>query len=89
VFELRKLKDEPLEGFRIIKVDETDLYEWIVAVYGPPGTVYEGGYFKAVLRFPGDYPFSPPTFRFLTRLWHAVDFSSAFSKKNLLFFEVF
>jgi len=68
--ELKRLTDEPLEGFQIIKVDDTDLYEWIVAIFGPPGTLYEGGYFKAVLRFPGDYPFSPPTFRFISRVWH-------------------
>ena len=68
--ELRTLKKEPVEGFRIVQVDESDLYEWIVAIYGPPSTVYEGGCFKAIIRFGGDYPFTPPTFRFLTRIWH-------------------
>merc|ERR1712032_1025100 len=68
--ELRALKKEPVEGFRIVQVDEADLYEWIVAIYGPFSTVYEGGCFRAIIRFGGDYPFTPPTFRFLTRIWH-------------------
>lgn len=59
-----------MEGFCIVKVDEADLYEWFVAIFGPPGTLYEGGYFKAIIRFPGDYPFSPPTFRFVNKVWH-------------------
>jgi ubiquitin-conjugating enzyme E2 R len=53
-----------------VNVDEADLYEWVVAIYGPPSTVYEGGCFRAIIRFGGDYPFTPPTFRFLTRIWH-------------------
>lgn len=44
--EYHRLQKEPVEGFCIVKVDESDLYEWIVAIFGPPGTLYEGGYFK-------------------------------------------
>ncbi|XP_040206114.1 ubiquitin-conjugating enzyme E2 R1-like, partial [Rana temporaria] len=58
------------EGFRVTLVDEGDLYNWEVAIFGPPSTFYEGGYFKAQLKFPIDYPYSPPTFRFLTKMWH-------------------
>jgi len=68
--ELAKLRKEPVEGFRIIEVDESDVYEWTVAIFGPPGTVYEGGCFKAVIKFGCEYPFQPPTFRFLTKIWH-------------------
>ena len=35
-----------MEGFRITLVDESDLYNWEVAIFGPPNTLYEGGYFK-------------------------------------------
>ena len=68
--ELRGLREEPVEGFKIGLVDESNLYDWQVAIFGPPGTLYEGGYFKAHIRFPGDYPYSPPSFRFLCHLWH-------------------
>ncbi|KAH0625818.1 hypothetical protein JD844_034101 [Phrynosoma platyrhinos] len=63
LLELKGLQEEPVEGFRVSLVDEGDLYNWEVAIFGPPNTHYEGGYFKARLRFPIDYPYSPPAFR--------------------------
>ncbi|XP_039615088.1 ubiquitin-conjugating enzyme E2 R2-like isoform X1 [Polypterus senegalus] len=70
MLELKSLQEEPVEGFRITLVEESDLYNWEVAIFGPPNTLYEGGYFKAHIKFPVDYPYSPPTFRFLTKMWH-------------------
>ncbi|CAI9552450.1 unnamed protein product, partial [Staurois parvus] len=70
LLELKGLQEEPVEGFRVTLVDEGDLYNWEVAIFGPPSTFYEEGYFKAQLKFPIDYPYSPPTFRFLTKMWH-------------------
>ncbi|XP_054756483.1 ubiquitin-conjugating enzyme E2 R2-like [Lytechinus pictus] len=67
--ELIKLSKEPVEGF-IVKANDENLFDWEVAIFGPPGTLYEGGYFKAIMKFPHDYPYSPPTFRFLTKMWH-------------------
>uniref|UniRef100_A0A8C2MEA3 UBC core domain-containing protein n=1 Tax=Cricetulus griseus TaxID=10029 RepID=A0A8C2MEA3_CRIGR len=67
---LRGLQEEPVEGFRVTLVEEGDLYNWEVAIFGPPNTYYEGGYFKARLKFPIDYPYSSPAFRFLTKMWH-------------------
>lgn len=67
--EFRSLVDEPVEGFRVKLVND-DLTEWEVALFGPPETLYEGGYFKAHVKFPADYPYSPPSIRFLTRVWH-------------------
>ncbi len=46
MLELKSLQDEPVEGFKITLVDESDLYNWEVAIFGPPNTHYEGGYFK-------------------------------------------
>ncbi|XP_028299165.1 cell division cycle 34 homolog a [Gouania willdenowi] len=70
MLEMKSLQDEPVEGFRITLVDEADMYNWEVAIFGPPNTHYEGGYFKARIKFPVDYPYSPPAFRFLTKMWH-------------------
>ncbi|XP_070275254.1 ubiquitin-conjugating enzyme E2 R2-like [Myotis yumanensis] len=70
MLELKSLQEEPVEGFRIAQVHESDLYNWEVAIFGPPNTLYEGGYFKAHIKFPIDYPYPPPTFRFLTKMWH-------------------
>jgi ubiquitin-conjugating enzyme E2 R len=42
-----------------------------VGIFGPPDTIYQGGYFKGELSFPADYPHSPPVFRFITPIpWH-------------------
>lgn len=70
MLEMKSLQDEPVEGFKVTLVDESDMYNWEVAIFGPPNTHYEGGYFKARLKFPVDYPYSPPSFRFLTKMWH-------------------
>jgi len=50
--------------------NDENMFEWEVALFGPPETLYEGGYFKAQMKFPADYPYSPPTIRFLTKVWH-------------------
>lgn len=67
--EYKSLQDEPVEGFRVKLVND-NLCIWEVAIFGPPDTLYQGGYFKAQMKFPTDYPYSPPTIRFLTKVWH-------------------
>lgn len=47
-----------------------NLFEWAVTILGPPDTLYEGGFFNAVLKFPKDYPQSPPECRFTSDMWH-------------------
>lgn len=37
---------------------------------GPPDTLYEGGFFKASLSFPTDYPQMPPKLKFSSEMWH-------------------
>ena len=49
--ELKSLQEDPLEGVRSKLVNEDNLFEWEVAVFGPPDTLYEGGYFKVSLYF--------------------------------------
>jgi len=70
MLELKSLEDEPVEGFRVKLVNEEDLFQWEVALFGPPDTLYQGGYFKAHVKFPHDYPYNPPTVRFLSKVWH-------------------
>ncbi|KAJ2660878.1 Ubiquitin-conjugating enzyme E2 14 [Coemansia sp. RSA 1200] len=43
---------------------------WNVTLLGPVDSYYEGGMFKAVLKFPYDYPYEPPTMRFTKELFH-------------------
>ena len=44
--EIKGLQDDPLEGIRSSLVDEDNMFEWEVALFGPPDTLYQGGYFK-------------------------------------------
>lgn len=44
--ELKKMMEEPVEGFRVKLANESNLFAWEVAIFGPPGTLYEAGYFK-------------------------------------------
>ena len=46
--ELKRLQEEPVEGFRVRLVDDSNLFVWEVAIFGPPDTLYEGGYFKVL-----------------------------------------
>jgi ubiquitin-conjugating enzyme E2 G1 len=39
-------------------------------IIGPPETLYEGGFFKARMSFPKDYPLMPPKLRFISEMWH-------------------
>ncbi|XP_053204998.1 ubiquitin-conjugating enzyme E2 R2-like isoform X1 [Panonychus citri] len=68
--EFKSLQEEPVEGFRVKLADDDNLFIWEVAIFGPPHTLYEGGYFKANMKFPIDYPYNPPSLKFLTKVWH-------------------
>ncbi|KAG7673944.1 hypothetical protein KSW81_007121 [Nannochloris sp. 'desiccata'] len=67
---LAELTRNPVEGFSAGLADDVDLFEWAVTILGPPDTLYEGGFFNAVLKFPKDYPQSPPECRFTSEMWH-------------------
>jgi len=68
--EMNNIRKDPIEGVRIELQDDENMFDWDVSVFGPPKTLYEGGYFKAKIKFPQDYPYSPPSFKFLTKMWH-------------------
>ncbi|PAA50273.1 hypothetical protein BOX15_Mlig011027g1 [Macrostomum lignano] len=68
--EFKSLNDSPVEGFLVHLKNDDNIYDWNVVIFGPPGTLYEGGYLKADLKFPNDYPYSPPSMKFVTKMWH-------------------
>ena len=42
-------------------MDEDDIYRWNLAlIVLNPDSLYYGGYFKAQINFPRDYPYKPP-----------------------------
>uniref|UniRef100_A0A7S0RVI5 E2 ubiquitin-conjugating enzyme n=1 Tax=Pyramimonas obovata TaxID=1411642 RepID=A0A7S0RVI5_9CHLO len=68
--QLKDLSRNPVEGFSAGLVDDSNVFEWVVSIIGPPDTVYDGGFFSALMTFPQDYPNSPPTVRFTSEMWH-------------------
>lgn len=68
--EYRMLTNNPPDGITAGPVSEDDLLNWQALIQGPEGTPFEGGVFPAELKFPSDYPLSPPTMKFLGELWH-------------------
>ena len=57
-------------GLSVGLVDENNFYKWSVVIFGPTETIYEGGFFRAILDFPEDYPNNPPKMQFTTKMWH-------------------
>ena len=57
-------------GFSVGLIDENDFFKWSVCFTGPEDTIYEGGFFKAILTFPEDFPQNPPEMKFITEMWH-------------------
>ncbi|XP_039043538.1 ubiquitin-conjugating enzyme E2 13-like [Hibiscus syriacus] len=60
----------PVDGFSAGLVDENNIFEWSVTIIGLPDTLYEGGFFNAIMSFPHNYPNSPPTMKFTSEIWH-------------------
>jgi len=68
--QLRKLKKEPVWGFSVDLLKDTNIYEWEVFIAGPPDSYYEGGIFRAILKFPTEYPYQPPVLQFTSKFLH-------------------
>jgi len=68
--ELQRLEREPVEGFSAGLENEDNALVWSVVIMGPPETYYEGGFFKATLTFPENFPQMPPSMKFKSKMWH-------------------
>ncbi|KAH6611319.1 ubiquitin-conjugating enzyme rwd [Trichoderma cornu-damae] len=62
--ELRSLQKEKWVD---IIVDDANLLKWKIGLWVVnPDSVWHGAFLKAEMRFPPDYPYQPPAFKFLT-----------------------
>ncbi|KAG3030247.1 hypothetical protein PC128_g5594 [Phytophthora cactorum] len=67
--ELLDLNTQPTLNSQVFGVKE-NAWEWKVLIRGPPGSPYEDGVFNFYVRFGHEYPFEPPVFSCLTRIYH-------------------
>jgi ubiquitin-conjugating enzyme E2 D/E len=63
-------KNPPPLCFAEPRNSSKDLIDWIGWIDGADDSPYTGGKFHISLRFPSDYPFKPPTIKFLTPIFH-------------------
>ena len=68
--QLMELQQQSETGFSAGLIDDSNMYEWEVAIMGPQDSFYEGGFFNATLTFPESYPQQPPKMRFTSKMWH-------------------
>ncbi|KAI9128116.1 hypothetical protein K1719_001109 [Acacia pycnantha] len=68
--QLTDLYKNPVDGFSAGLVSDDNIFEWRVTIIGPPDTLFDGGFFNAIMLFPPNYPLSPPTVRFISEMWH-------------------
>ncbi|KAJ3200739.1 Ubiquitin-conjugating enzyme E2 G2 [Entophlyctis luteolus] len=68
--EYKELTVNPPDGITAGPVSEDDFFVWEALICGPESTPYENGIFTAVLKFPSDYPLSPPQMTFTPPVFH-------------------
>jgi len=68
--QLAEFNKNPIDLVSVGLKDDSNIFEWELLIMGPDSTPYEGGFFKASLVFPSDFPNMPPTMRFVSTMWH-------------------
>ncbi|KAL8811105.1 MAG: hypothetical protein Q9223_007599 [Gallowayella weberi] len=54
-----------------VELKDDDIFNWTIAlIVINPDSLYYGGYFLASMKFPSNYPYSPPEFQFTHPLYH-------------------
>ena len=68
--ELNDFSNSPIEGITLTVIDENDMFHWKASFAGPNNSPYEGGIFVLDIIMPLDYPFKPPKFKLVTKVYH-------------------
>lgn len=67
--ELSKMNIKPPSGISVSQKDDKINFLQ-AAILGPDDTPYKNGTFHVEISIPDNYPFSPPSMRFLTKIYH-------------------
>lgn len=67
--DIRSIAQEGSTGIDALPLDMQETH-WQASIIGPANSPYEGGKFFLYIRFPFNYPMSPPHVRFLTKIVH-------------------
>lgn len=68
--EYRDFHRKPHAYMKLYALKDDKITEWIVFILGPPETIYAGGIFKALIRFPDAFPMDPPSVQFMSKFFH-------------------
>ena len=69
--EFREIQRNPINlpiEYKIL--NGNNIFRWRVTAYGPPDTLYAGGKYYIFIKFPQNYPESPPKVYFETPIYH-------------------
>jgi ubiquitin-protein ligase len=70
--EVKELKQQLNEESKMFMIDMIDdnIYHWRATLFGPTGSLYEGYEFEVDIKLPDNYPYSPLTVKFITKIQH-------------------
>ena len=80
--ELEDINRNPIVNLGISAglADIDNIFNWRVTMIGPTDTPYRGGLFFVNLKFPHNYPNSPPQVKFITPIYHV----NVKSRRNII-----
>ena len=62
------LTNDPIENVEFFKTDQFN--KWTFTINGIKDSPYEHVIYKGEIQFPENYPFSPPTIKFISNVYH-------------------
>ncbi len=82
--ELKDLEASPLPGVEVF-VNEADIFNLNLLIAGPSNSPYAKGLFRVAVNIPTQYPLTPPTVTFKTKIFHCNVAAGGSPCPNLLY----
>ncbi|KAI8053084.1 ubiquitin conjugating enzyme [Syncephalis plumigaleata] len=68
--ELANCHANPVHNLTVNPESDDALFHWHGTLKGSSDGPYKNGTFKLDIKFPDDFPFKPPTIKFITKVYH-------------------